>query len=46
MAGIEDVVVVRQPDGSLKSTPFHVRFGKLDVLRGDLRKQVGHNYNV
>jgi phosphatidate phosphatase PAH1 len=25
-------VVIRQPDGSLKSSPFHVRFGKLKLL--------------
>ena len=28
-----DVVVVRQPDGSLRSTPFVVRFGRVKVLR-------------
>ena len=33
LSGAIDVVVVRQPDGSLRSTPFHVRFGKLSVLR-------------
>ena len=41
LTGAVDVLVVRQSDGSLKSTPFHVRFGKLGVLRtGDL-KEVG-----
>ena len=28
-----DVVVVPQEDGSLRSTPFHVRFGKLQLLK-------------
>ncbi|KJH45228.1 lipin, region, partial [Dictyocaulus viviparus] len=27
-----DVIVVEQPDGELKSTPFHVRFGKYGVF--------------
>ena len=31
-AGAIDVVVVRQADGSLKCSPFHVRFGKLNVV--------------
>ena len=30
--GAIDVVVVRQADGSLKCSPFHVRFGKLNVV--------------
>jgi lipin, N-terminal conserved region len=33
LSGAIDVIVVRQPDGSLRSTPFHVRFGKLQLLR-------------
>jgi len=33
LSGCVDIVVVRQPDGSLKSTPFHVRFGKLKLLK-------------
>ncbi|XP_053572493.1 LOW QUALITY PROTEIN: phosphatidate phosphatase LPIN3-like [Bombina bombina] len=33
LTGSIDVVVVRQPDGSFLSSPFHVRFGKLGVLR-------------
>lgn len=33
LSGCVDVIVVRQPDGSLKSTPFHVRFGKLKLLK-------------
>ena len=28
-----DVIVVEQEDASYKCTPFHVRFGKLNILR-------------
>ncbi|MPC11154.1 Phosphatidate phosphatase LPIN2 [Portunus trituberculatus] len=31
--GAIDVVVVQQEDGTLVSSPFHVRFGKMGVLR-------------
>ncbi|KAK2856335.1 hypothetical protein Q5P01_005070 [Channa striata] len=33
LSGSIDVIVVRQPDGSLQCSPFHVRFGKMGVLR-------------
>ncbi|XP_047496263.1 phosphatidate phosphatase LPIN3-like [Penaeus chinensis] len=33
LTGAIDVVVVRQEDGSYLSSPFHVRFGKMGVLR-------------
>ncbi|XP_055689858.1 phosphatidate phosphatase LPIN2 isoform X1 [Lutzomyia longipalpis] len=33
LTGAIDVVVVEQPDGTFLSSPFHVRFGKLGVLR-------------
>ncbi|XP_066443816.1 phosphatidate phosphatase LPIN3 isoform X2 [Eleutherodactylus coqui] len=33
LSGSIDVIVVRQPDGSFQSSPFHVRFGKLGILR-------------
>ncbi|XP_072805266.1 phosphatidate phosphatase LPIN2 isoform X2 [Vicugna pacos] len=33
LSGCIDVVVVRQQDGSFQCSPFHVRFGKLGVLR-------------
>lgn len=29
--GAIDVVVVRQPDGTFKCSPFHVKFGKFNV---------------
>lgn len=32
-SGAIDIIVVKQPDGELKSTPFHVRFGRLKVVR-------------
>ena len=39
-----DIVVVRQPDGTLKSSPFHVRFGKLKLLKS-ARKTVTISVN-
>lgn len=33
LSGCIDVIVVRQPDGTFHCSPFHVRFGKLGVLR-------------
>ncbi|XP_049861870.1 uncharacterized protein LOC126355485 isoform X6 [Schistocerca gregaria] len=33
LTGAIDVVVVEQPDGNFTCSPFHVRFGKLGVLR-------------
>jgi hypothetical protein len=33
LSGAIDVIVVTQEDGSLRSSPFHVRFGKLAVLK-------------
>jgi len=32
LSGTVDVIAVQQKDGSYKATPFHVRFGKFDVL--------------
>ncbi|CAG8539098.1 15829_t:CDS:2, partial [Acaulospora colombiana] len=39
LSGAIDVVVVQQPNGDLACSPFHVRFGKLSVLR-PLEKKV------
>ncbi|XP_032930863.1 phosphatidate phosphatase LPIN3-like [Catharus ustulatus] len=39
LSGCIDVIVVRQPDNSFKCSPFHVRFGKLGVLRS--KEKVG-----
>lgn len=33
LSGCIDVVVIRQPDGTFLCSPFHIRFGKLRVLR-------------
>jgi len=33
LTGAIDVVVVQQEDGSFRCSPFHVRFGKLGVIR-------------
>uniref|UniRef100_A0AAY4CZK9 phosphatidate phosphatase n=1 Tax=Denticeps clupeoides TaxID=299321 RepID=A0AAY4CZK9_9TELE len=33
LSGCIDVIVVRQKDGSLQCSPFHVRFGKMGVFR-------------
>jgi phosphatidate phosphatase PAH1 len=32
LSGAIDIIVIPQPDGSMKSSPFHVRFGKLNLL--------------
>lgn len=33
LTGAIDVIIVEQPDGTYNCSPFHVRFGKLGVLR-------------
>ncbi|KAI8893136.1 Lipin/Ned1/Smp2-domain-containing protein [Globomyces pollinis-pini] len=33
LSGAIDIVVVKQPNGDLMASPFHVRFGKLKLLR-------------
>jgi hypothetical protein len=33
LSGAIDIVVIRHQDGTLLSTPFHVRFGKLQLLK-------------
>ena len=35
LTGAIDVIVVEQEDGSFKCSPFHVRFGKLGVLKAN-----------
>ena len=32
LSGAIDIIVVKQPDGKYKSSPFHVRFGKMKIL--------------
>ncbi|XP_015335448.1 phosphatidate phosphatase LPIN1 isoform X2 [Marmota marmota marmota] len=33
LSGCIDIIVIQQPNGSLQCSPFHVRFGKMGVLR-------------
>ncbi len=33
LTGAIDVIIVEQADGSFKCSPFHVRFGKMGVIR-------------
>lgn len=33
LTGAIDILVIEQPDGSYLSSPFHVRFGKMGVIR-------------
>lgn len=44
LTGAIDVIVVEQSDGSFVCSPFHVRFGKLGVLRSR-EKIVSFNLN-
>lgn len=41
LTGAIDVIVVKQEDGTLRCTPFHVRFGKLGVLQNQQNKVGG-----
>lgn len=45
MSGCMDIVCVQQPDGTFKSSPFHVRFGKLKLLKS-ARKSVTITVNA
>jgi phosphatidate phosphatase LPIN len=45
-SGANDVVVVRQDDGSLASTPFHVRIGKLTSLRSLFASREGRDVEL
>lgn len=40
LTGAIDVIVVEQEDGSLACSPFHVRFGKYQILRPSQKKVV------
>lgn len=49
LTGAIDVVVVEQPDGSFTCSPFHVRFGKMGVLRSKekiVSLQTGQSRNL
>ena len=43
LTGAIDVIVVQQEDGSFKCSPFHVRFGKLGVLKA--REKIVRTWN-
>ena len=43
-SGCIDIVVIRQPDGTYKSSPFHIRFGKFKILNS-ARKSVTISIN-
>ncbi|CCD26494.1 phosphatidate phosphatase PAH1 NDAI_0H03210 [Naumovozyma dairenensis CBS 421] len=38
LSGAIDVIVVEQPDGTLACSPFHVRFGKFQILKPSQKK--------
>lgn len=40
VSGAIDIIVVQQEDGTLRCTPFHVRFGKLGVLQSSQNKVI------
>ena len=40
LGGAIDIIAVRQPDGSIKSSPFYVRFGKYTALLRRREKRV------
>lgn len=44
LTGAIDVIVVEQGDGSFVCSPFHVRFGKLGVLRS--REKIVSNQSL
>lgn len=43
--GAVDIIVVEQPDGSYKSSPWYVRFGKFQGVLKSKEKAVGINVN-
>lgn len=43
LTGAIDVIIVEQQDGTFNCSPFHVRFGKIGVLRS--REKIVSNNN-
>jgi len=41
LTGAIDIIIVQQEDGTFRTSPWHVRFGKLGVLRS--REKVVRN---
>lgn len=50
LSGCADVIVVPQEDGRLRSTPFHVRFGKTKLLKSREKEvplfSLGHTHST
>lgn len=44
LTGSIDVIVVEQEDGTFLSSPFHVRFGKLGVMKAKEKIVSQYNY--
>ena len=44
LTGAIDVIVVENEDGTLNSSPFHVRFGKMGVLKA--REKIVSIYSI
>uniref|UniRef100_A0A1I8BAQ5 Lipin_N domain-containing protein n=1 Tax=Meloidogyne hapla TaxID=6305 RepID=A0A1I8BAQ5_MELHA len=44
LSGAIDVIVVEQPDGTMLSTPFHVRFGKYGVFNYDDKENLQNEF--
>lgn len=46
LSGAIDVIVIKKPNGELACSPFHVRFGKLMVLRPQEKKVYIDNLTI
>ena len=46
LSGAIDIIVVQQEDGTLRCTPFHVRFGKLGVLQSLQNKVINRDFRA
>jgi phosphatidate phosphatase LPIN len=38
LSGAIDIIVIKHPDGTFKSSPFHVRFGVFKILSSTGKK--------
>ena len=38
LSGAIDIIVIKHPDGTFKSSPFHVRFGVFKILKSTGKK--------
>ena len=46
LSGAVDIVVVEHEDGTLHSTPFHVRFGKVQVIKSNQKIVSEKNFSI